>query len=308
MVRGQQAAPPVIGTLYSTSAAEWPPYMAGFRVGLSDMGFVEGQNVAIDYRWADNRNDRLPGLAADLVARKVALILAGGGSAAIRAAMAATQTIPLVFTTGTDPVANGIVVSLNRPGGNVTGVTWLASELIPKRLELLHEVAPAAAKIAMLRDRQNDQAQENTERIKAAGNRLGVAITVLDCDTESDIETAFAIAVSQRIDAVYAGVGPFILSRREQIAALALHHRLPTMSDVREAVLAGQLMSYSTRIEDGYRQAGVYAGRILKGEKPANLPVMQPTKIELVINLKTAKALGLTIPEMLLATADEVIQ
>jgi putative tryptophan/tyrosine transport system substrate-binding protein len=166
VAQAQQPPMAVIGTLYSTSAAEWPPYMAGFRLGLSDMGFVEGRNVAIDDRWADNRNDRLPGLAADLVARKVALILAGGGSAAVRAAMAATQTIPLVFTTGTDPVANGIVASLNRPGGNVTGVTWLASELIPKRLELLREVVPAATRIAVLRDRQDDQAtaQQNTER------------------------------------------------------------------------------------------------------------------------------------------------
>jgi putative tryptophan/tyrosine transport system substrate-binding protein len=308
VARAQQAVMPVIGTLYSTSAAEWPPYMAGFRVGLSDMGFVEGRNVAIDYRWADNRNDRLPGLAADLVARKVALILAGGASAAVRAAMAATQTIPLVFTTGGDPIDNGFVASLNRPGGNVTGVTWIATELIPKRLELLREVVPAASRIAVLRTRREATVEEYIERIKTAADHLGVGITVLNCDTEADIETAFTIAVSQRINAVYAGVGAFFVSRREQIAALALHHRLPTMSVVREAALAGQLMSYSTRIEDGYRQAGVYAGRILKGEKPADLPVTQPTKIELVINLKTAKALGLTIPETLLATADELIQ
>ena len=310
LARAQQAAMPVIGTLFSTSAAEWPPYMAGFRVGLSDMGFVEGRNVAIDERWADNRNDRLPGLADDLVARKVALNLAGGSGTAVRAAMAATQTIPLVFTTGGDPIAAGFVARLNRPGGNVTGVTWLANELIPKRLELLREVVPAASRIAVLRSRPANQAieQENIERIKTAADHLGMEITVLNCDTEADIETAFAIAVSQRVNAVYAGVGAFFVSRREQIAALALHHRLPTMSVVREAVLAGQLMSYSNRIEDGYRQAGVYAGRILKGEKPADLPVTQPTKIELVINLKTAKALGLTIPETLLATADEVIQ
>ena len=307
VVRAQQPAVPVIGTLYSTSAAEWPPYMAGFRVGLSDMGFVEGRNVAIDERWADNRNDRLPGLAADLVARKVALILAGGAGTAVKAAMAATQTIPLIFTTGGDPIANGFVASLNRPGGNVTGVTWLANELIPKRLELLREVVPAASRIAVLRTRR-EATEENIERIKTAADHLGVEITVLNCDTEADIETAFAMAVSQRVNAVYAGVGAFFVSRREQIAALALHHRLPTMSVVREAALAGQLMSYSNRIEDGYRQAGVYAGRILMGEKPADLPVVQPTKFELVINLKTAKALGLTIPETLLATADEVIQ
>ena len=279
--------------------------MAGFRVGLSDMGFVEGRNVAIDERWADNRNDRLPGMAADLVARKVALILAGGAGTAVKAAMAATQTIPLIFTTGGDPIANGFVASLNRPGGNVTGVTWIATELIPKRLELLREVVPAASRIAVL---QNRTVQENIERIKTAADHLGVEITVLNCDTEADIEAAFAMAVSQRVNAVYAGVGAFFVSRREQIAALALHHRLPTMSVVREAVLAGQLMSYSNRIEDGYRQAGVYAGRILMGEKPADLPVVQPTKFELVINLKTAKALGLTIPETLLATADEVMQ
>ena len=219
--------------------------------------------------------------------------------------MAATQTIPLIFTTGGDPIAAGFVARLNRPGGNVTGVTWIATELIPKRLELLREVVPAASRIAVL---QNRTVQENIERIKTAADHLGVEITVLNCDTEADIETAFAMAVSQRVNAVYAGVGAFFVSRREQIAALALHHRLPTMSVVREAVLAGQLMSYSNRIEDGYRQAGGYAGRILKGEKPADLPVTQPNKIKLVINLKTAKALGLTIPETLLATADEVIQ
>jgi putative ABC transport system substrate-binding protein len=308
--RAQQGKPPMIGTLYPASALEWAPYMDGFRRGLGEAGFIEGRNVNIEYRWAEHRIGQLPELAADLVKRNVAVILAGGGSVAIRAAMAATQTIPIVFTTGTDPVANGLVASLNRPGGNATGVTWIASELIPKRFELLHEVLPAATKIAMLLDAQEDPttARENTQGIQEAARRLGLEITGFKCGTEAEIEMAFEAAVAQGVAAVYAGVSAFIVSKREQIAALALRHKLPTMSEGRDAVVAGQLIGYASRLEEGYREAGRYVGRILKGEKPADLPVTRPTKLELVINLKTAKALGLTIPPTLLTLADEVIE
>jgi ABC-type uncharacterized transport system substrate-binding protein len=307
--RAQQPAMPVIGSLYAVSAADWAEPMAGFRRGLSEMGFVEGRSVAIEYRWADNQVERLPALAADLVGRKIAVILVGGSNIGVRAVIAATQTIPIVFTSGTDPVAAGYVASLNRPGGNVTGVTLIGVELVPKKLELLHEMIPAATKMALLADTNDPvRTQENIQDAQAAARRLGLDIIVLNCGTENEIETAFATAIQQRVAALYVGAGAFIVSRREQIAALALRHALPTMAGTREAVVAGQLMSYGSNQVDVYRQAGVYVGRILKGEKPADLPVLQPTKFEFVINLKTAKALGLNVSPTLLVRADEVIE
>jgi putative ABC transport system substrate-binding protein len=307
--RAQQPAVPVVGSLYAVSAAQWADYMAGFRRGMSETGFVEGRNVAIEYRWADGQVERLPAMAADLVGRKVAVILTGGSNMGVRTVMAATQTIPIVFTTGADPVAAGFVAGLNRPGGNVTGVTLIQIELEPKRLELLHEIIPAADKIAVLADRNDPLgAQERSRAAQAAARRLGMEIVIFQCGTDEEIEMAFAAAVQQRVAALYVGAGAFIVSRREQIAALALRHALPTMSGTREAVAAGQLMSYGASQVDVYRQAGVYVGRILKGEKPADLPVLQPTKFDLIVNLKTAKALGLSITESFLARADEVIE
>jgi ABC-type uncharacterized transport system substrate-binding protein len=305
----QQPAMPVVGVIYGVSAAEWADYMAGFRRGLAEMGFSEGRNVAIEYRWPGPDIERWPAMVADLLARRAAVILTGASNTGVRAVMAATKTTPIVFTTGGDPVQLGFVASLNRPGGNATGVTLIQIELEPKRLELLHEVVPAASKIALIADRNDSVgAQERLVGTQAAARRLGLEMIVLSCRTEDEIEAAFATAVEQRVTMLYVGSGAFIVSRRKQVADLALRHGLPTMSGTREAVLAGQLMSYGTSQIDVYRQAGIYAGRILKGEKPADLPVLQPTKFDLVVNLKTAKALGLAVPESFLLRADEVIE
>jgi putative ABC transport system substrate-binding protein len=306
--RGQQPVRPVIGVLYGVSAAEWVRPIAGFHRGLGEMGFVEGRNIAIEYRWAEGQFDRMPAMAADLIGRKVAVILVGGAIHGVRAVMTATQTIPIVFTTQTDPVAAGVVASLNRPGGNVTGVTGIGHELGPKRLELLRELIPKATKFAVL---VNPTApvtmQDAVKGAQTAARRLGLEIIVVPATTENEIETAFASAVQQRAAWLYAEDGYFE-SRRDQIAALGLRHALPTMSGTRESAVAGTLIFYGADIGDFYRQAGVYVGRILKDEKPGDLPVLQPTKFELVINLKTAKVLGLEIPPMLLARADEVIE
>jgi ABC-type uncharacterized transport system substrate-binding protein len=307
--RAQQPTMPVIGWLYGVSAADWTDYTDGFRRGLNETGFVERRNVIVEYRWTDGQVERLPAMAADLVRRKVAVIVTGGGNKSVQTMMAATQTIPIVFTTGADPVAAGVVASLNRPGSNVTGVTLIQIELEPKRLELLRELVPAATKIALVADRNDPLGtQARSQATQAAARRLGLEIIILQCGTENEVEQAIAAAVEQRATALYVGAGAFIVSRREQIAALALRHALPTMSGTREAVVAGQLISYGPNQVDVYRQAGLYVGRILKGEKPADLPVMQPTRFELAINLKTAKALGLDVPTTLLARADEVIE
>ena len=306
--RAQQPAMPVIGVLYDVSAAEWAHPMAGFHRGLAEMGFVEGRNVAIEYRWAEGQYDRMPAMADDLIRRKISIILVGGNLPGVRAAMAATQTIPIVFTTNTDPVAAGVVASLNRPGGNVTGVTGLGSELGPKRLELLHEVIPTATKFAVLVNPTNLVTMQDTiQGAEAAARRLGLEIIVVKASTENEIETVFATAVQQRAGGLVAN-DAYFESRRDQIAALGLRHALPTSIGSRESVAAGSLMSYGASIPDFYRQAGVYVGRILKGEKPADLPVLQPTKFDLVINLTTANAFGLTIPESFLLRADEVIE
>jgi putative ABC transport system substrate-binding protein len=307
--RAQQPVMPVIGSLYGVSAAEWASPMAGFRRGLGEMGFDEGRNVAIEYRWAEGQFDRMPAMAADLISRKVAVILVGGNLDGVRAAMAATQTIPIVFTTAANPIATGLVASLNRPGGNVTGVTVFAGELGPKRLELLHDLLPTAKKIALLVNPKVPVVlQDDIEGAQMAARRLGLEIIVVKGGSENEIESAFAIAAQERASALQVGDDAFLDSRRDQIAALGLRHALPTMSLTRGAVAAGSLMSYGSNQGDVYRHAGIYVGRILKGEKPADLPVLQPTKFELVINLKTAKALGIEIPAKLLALADEVIE
>jgi putative tryptophan/tyrosine transport system substrate-binding protein len=307
--RAQQAAMPVIGSLYGVSAAEWASPMAGFRRGLSEWGFDEGRNVAIEYRWAEGQFDRMPAMAADLVRRKVAVILVGGNLDGVRAAISATQTIPIVFTTASNPVTNGLVASLNRPGGNATGVTVFAAELGPKRLELLHEALPTAKKIALLVNPKVPAVMEgDIQGAQTAARSLGLDVIVVRASRENEIEEAFATAAQERASAVQVGDDAFLDGRREKIAALSLRHALPTMSLTREAAAAGSLMSYGSNRLDVYRHAGIYVGRILKGEKPADLPVQQPAKFELVINLKTAKALGLDVPATLLARADEVIE
>jgi putative ABC transport system substrate-binding protein len=308
-VRAQQPAMPVIGSLYGVSAAEWASPMAGFRRGLSEWGFDEGRNVAIEYRWAEGQFDRMPAMAADLVRRKVAVILVGGNLDGVRAAISATQTIPVVFTTASNPVTNGLVASLNRPGGNATGVTVFAAELGPKRLELLHELLPTGKKIALLVNPKVPAVMESDiQGAQTAAGSLGLDVIVVRAGSENEIEEAFAAAAQERASALQVGDDAFLDGRREKIAALSLRHALPTMSLTREAAAAGSLMSYGSNRLDVYRHAGIYVGRILKGEKPADLPVLQPTKFELVINLKTAKALGLEIPPTLLARADEVIE
>ena len=306
--RAQQPAMPVIGALFAVSAAEWEDFMAGFRRGLSESGFVEGRNIAIEYRWADGHFDSLPTMATDLVGRKVALIFTGG-TVGVQAAMAATQTIPIVFTIGVDPVAAGFVAGLNRPGGNVTGVTLISSELAPKRLELLRDLVTTATKIALLVNPNNSESlRQETQGVQDAARRFGKEIIVVRAGTQNELESAFAAAVEHGAAAFLVESDPIFVSARLQIATLALRHSIPVISNDRQIVAAGGLMSYGTSIVDTFRQAGTYVGRILKGEKPANLPVLQPTKFELVINLKTAKTLGLEVPPTLLARADEVIE
>jgi putative tryptophan/tyrosine transport system substrate-binding protein len=308
-VGAQQPAMPIVGYLNGQSPATVSRNLAAFLQGLRGVGYVEGQTVAIEYRWAEGQYDRLPSLAADLVRRQVAVIAATGGDPTLRAVKAATTTIPIVFTTGSDPVVGGFVTSLSRPGGNVTGVTLFGAELGPKRLELLREILPKAAKIALFVNPNNPRtSQVDVEAIQAAARRLRLETIVVTAGTENEIETALATAVQQRVSAFLVGNDAYFLSRREQIATLALRHLLPTIFLAREDVLSGGLMSYGPNQSDIIRQAGFYVGRILKGEKPADLPVVQPTKFELVINLKTAKALGLDVPPTLLARADEVIE
>ena len=308
-VRAQQPSMPVIGALYAVSAGEWAQRMTAMRQGLNESGFVDGRNVANEYRWANGHLDRLSAMAADLVGRKVAVILAGGSSVATRAAMAATQSIPIVFTSGVDPVTAGFVASLNKPGGNVTGVSLVAGELGSKRLELLHELIPTAKKIALLVNPHNPvMSKFDIDGGQTAARRLGLEIIVVDGGTENEIERAFAIAVQQRVAALQVGSDAIFQNQREQIAALALRHAMPTISSTPEEIGAGSLMSYGANPINEYRQAGIYVGRILKGEKPADLPVVLPTKFDLTINLKTAKALGLTIPESFLLRADRVIE
>jgi putative tryptophan/tyrosine transport system substrate-binding protein len=310
VARAQQpsTAVPVVGWLDGQSPETSRELLPAFRKGLAETGYVEGRNVIIEYRWAENDNDRLSALAADLVRRDVAVIVANQTSSALTA-KAATQTIPIVFRIGSDPVALGLVASLNRPTGNLTGVALFGAEIAPKRLALLHELVPAIASIAMLVNPANpNYAQAETKDLQSAAHVLGVRVLVLNGGTESDIAAAFATLVEQKVSALLMSGDSFFATARQQILSLAARYAIPTMFENRAYVAAGGLLSYGTDRRDVDRQVGLYAGRILKGEKPADLPVVQPTKFDLVINLKTAKALGLTIPETLLATADEVIQ
>ena len=304
--RGQQPAMPVIGFLRSTSLADATGLVAAFRQGLKEAGFVDGQNVAIEFRSAEDHVDRLPALVADLLRRPVAVIV-GNNNAAI-VAKAATATIPIVFATGTDPVQEGLVASLNRPGGNVTGVSFLSGLLGAKRLELLRQLVPEATTIGVLVNPNLPDTEPERRDVQAAGLALGLQLIILDVSGDRDIETAFATFVQRGASALLVGTGAFLFSNRERIVALAARHSLPAGYNDRDSVVAGGLMSYATSIPDAYRQAGIYTGRILKSEKPADLPVMQATKFEFVINLKTAKTLGLTIPPSILARADEAIE
>ncbi len=305
----QQPARPVIGYLSFAPIDARPHYFAAFRKGLDAEGFVEGQNVTIVYRDAGGRTERLPELAADLVRRNVAVIAASGGPPAALAAKRATQAIPIVFTSAADPVQIGLVSSFNRPGGNLTGVYFMVAELVAKRLALLHELAPRIKRVAVLVNPADASTFGPTVRSAAvAGRALGLDIQVFNASTSGEIDVAFAALMSWRPDALFVGPGAFFLNQRAQLVTLAARHALPASYSSRDYVEAGGLMSYGPDIADGYRQAGVYVGRILKGEKPGDLPVVQPTKYELVINLKTAKALGLAVPPLMLELADQVIE
>jgi putative ABC transport system substrate-binding protein len=305
-VRAQQPAMPAIGFLRSTLLADATHLVTAFRQGLKEAGFVEGQNVAVEYRYADNQIDRLPALVADLIRRPVAIIVGNVGPAL--AAKAATTTVPIVFATGSDPVRDGLVARLNRPGGNVTGVVFFGGVLGAKRLELLRQLVPRATTIALLVSPNNPNTEADRRDVQAAALAIGQQLLIVEVRSARDIETAFATFVQRGAGALLAGAGAFMNSNRERIVALAARHALPTSYPQREAVVVGGLMSYGASITDAYRQAGIYVGRILKGEKPGDLPVMRSTKFEFVLNLKTAKSLGLTVPPMLLARADEVIE
>jgi len=304
--RAQQGAMPVIGFLRDTSLPENDRVIA-FHRGMNETGYVEGQNVAIEYRSAGGQIDRLPLLVADLIRRQVALIVAN--TPAALAAKAATTTVPIVFVTGGDPVRVGLVARLNRPGGNVTGISFISAvELAAKQLGLLRELRPGAARIAVLVDPKFPLTERFVSELRAAALAVGQQLIVLDVTSDRDIETAFTRLVERGADVLHGGIGSFMLSHRDRVVALAARHRIPAIYIYRDYVAAGGLMSYGTSVNDAYRLAGIYAGRILKGEKPGDLPVLLPTKFELVINVKTAKALGLEIPDKLLALADEVIE
>jgi putative ABC transport system substrate-binding protein len=303
----QQSAVPVIGFLNGTSPQGYGPFLPAFHQGLRETGYVEGENVAIEYRWAEGDYNRLPGMAADLVRHGVSVI-AATSTPANRIARAATTTIPVVFTTSSDPVALGLVDSLSRPGGNVTGVATLNVELGSKRLELLREVVPADTIIVVLANPANPNFDAQLRDLQAAARTIGQAIPVVTAGSEGDIDAAFARLVQQRAGAILVNTDAYFFSRRHQLVALAKHHAVPAVFDRREYAAAGGLMSYGGSVTDTYRLAGVYTGRVLKGEKPADLPVQQATKVELIINLKTAKALGVTFPLSLLGRADEVIE
>jgi len=307
--RAQQAAMPVIGFLSGRSPYESRTVVGPFGQGLAETGYFESKNVIIEYRWAEGRYDRLPGLAAELVSRHVAVIAAVGGPNSGQAAKAATTTIPIVFISGTDPVKEGLVASLNKPGGNATGVSPLLPAMEAKRLGLLREIIPNAALVAVL---LNPASQDNFSRqlndVQGAARDVGQQLLVLQASSEEEIEAAFATAAERRANGVLVAADPFMLSRRDRLVALAARYAIPAIYEVREYATAGGLMSYGISLANAYKQAGAYVGRILNGEKPSDLPVLQPTKFNFVINIKTAKALGLTIPDNLLTLADEVIE
>jgi putative ABC transport system substrate-binding protein len=303
----QQAVLPVMGYLNSRSPDGDAAFLAAFHHGLNESGYVEGQNVAIEYRWAEGRYDRLPALAADLVRRKVAVIAATTTPAAL-AAKAATSAIPIVFTGAVDAIAAGLVVNINRPSSNATGVNFYISALGAKRLELMHELIPNAAAIGMLVNPNYADAKSQWNDVKEAARAIGLQVHVVNASSEGDFDKVFATLVQLKVDALLVGSDSFLFNRRNQLVALAARHALPAMYPLREYAAAGGLISYAANLVDGYRQAGIYVARILKGAKPGDLPVVQPTKFDLVINLKTAKALGLTVPQSLLVAADEVIE
>jgi putative ABC transport system substrate-binding protein len=305
--RAQQPAMPVIGFLHPASAAAYGDVLAAFRQGLKETGYVEGQNVAIEYRWAEGRYDRLPALAAELIDRPVAVLVAGAFPAAL-AAKAGTSTTPIVFMSGVDPVQAGLVASLNRPGGNMTGMSLLMNGLVAKRLELLRELVPKAESIGLLVNPNNPRIEHDKTEMEAAVRVVGKQALIVRAGNENEIDTAFATLVQARVGAVVVTADPLFTSRREQIVALAARQPVPAVYEWREFAAAGGLMSYGPSFADQYRQVGAYTGQILKGVKPADLPVLQPTKFELVINLKTAKALGLTVPLIMQMTADEAIE
>jgi putative tryptophan/tyrosine transport system substrate-binding protein len=307
-LRAQQKALPVIGYLNGTSPGSAASFDAAFRQGLSETGYVEGQTVAIEYRWAEGHYDRLPGLAADLVGRKVDAIATTGGDPAALAAKNATSTIPIVSTMGDDPVATGLIASLARPGGNLTGFSFLITELNPKRIELLSELVPQARMIGLLVNPNNSQAERIIGFVREAARAKGLQLYIAKAGTESEIDAAFAAFIQMHIGAAIVGNDPFLNSRRDQLVALASRHAVPAIYSIREFAASGGLISYGASIPSAYYQLGIYAGKILTGAKPADLPVQQPTEFELVINLKTAKALGLTVPQSILARADEVIE
>jgi putative ABC transport system substrate-binding protein len=307
--RAQQSAMPVIGYLNPISPDTFAHRLRAFRQGLKDTGYVEGENVAIEYRWAENQFDRLPALAAELVRRKVAVIAATGGPASVFAAKAATTTIPIVFIVNEDPVKLGLVASLTRPGGNLTGFNFLTGELTAKRLELLRELVPAAVRVAVLVNPANVTNTETTlSDVQSAAHSMGLQIQIFNAGTSRDINVAFATFVREPPDALFVGIDAFFVSRRVQLTHLAARHAVPATYPLRDFAEAGGLMSYGSSLTDTDRQMGVYAGRILKGAKPADLPVVQASKFELVINAETARMLGLTVPPTLLSIADEVIE
>jgi putative ABC transport system substrate-binding protein len=304
--RAQQPGMPVVGFLRSTPAEPFAHIVLAFRQGLNETGFVEGQNVAIEQRWADNQLDRLPGLAADLVRRQAAVIV--GNGPAVEAARSAAATMPIVFVIGGDPVAQGLVISLNRPGGNLTGLTFFGNRLGAKRVEMVRELVPGASVIAALIDPNFPEAAVELHEVEEAGRTIGQKIVPVNAGNEREFDAAFTSIVQTGATALVVIGSAFFTSKSRTLVALSARYAIPTIYDIRDYVAAGGLISYSTSFTDAYRQAGIYAGRILKGVKPSELPVLQPTKYELVINLKTAKALGLEVPPTLLARADEVIE
>jgi putative ABC transport system substrate-binding protein len=306
--RAQQLQMPVIGFLNGASPLTWAPFVAAFRNGLKEAGYVEGQNVTVEYSWADGKVEPLPKIAAELVARQPAVIVAGGGDQAVIAAKTATTTIPIVFISGSDPVKIGFVASLNRPGGNLTGITQFTAALEPKRLELLRETVPSAALIAMLVNPDYPASRSQVSEVQSAASALGQKIVIQNANNESGIDAAIVDIVQKRADALLVGSDPFFTAQRERLVTLAARHRVPTIYQWREFAVIGGLMSYGTDLTDSYRLLGSYAARVLKGTKPADLPVQQSTKVGLVVNLKTAKALDLTFPTSVLGRADEVIE
>ena len=307
-VRAQQPAMPVIGFLGIAAPAEWAHFVAAFRQGLRDAGYEDGRNVAIEFRWAEGQGSRLPELAADLAGRQVSVIVPSTGIAAARAARAASASIPIVFVIGSDPVALGLVASLNRPGGNTTGVSFLLNVLAAKRVGLLRDLVPTVATIGLLVNPDNPNAKADTAAAQEAARTFGQQTHVAHARTERELDAAFASLVQQHVAALFVASDPMFVSRRDRLVELAASHALPAIYDRRELAAAGGLVSYGANFAEAHRLVGVYAGRILKGEKPADLPILQPTKFELVINLKTAKALGIEVPSKLLFTADEVIE